>query len=249
VFNNTPFGFSNNSNPFGGFPVSGFNGWCGDNCSPFNCSPVSGWNNSFGGFGGGMNGFNSFNGFGGFGFPGVQGFNGYNNVNSCSPFGFNNWNSMPFGGFGVNNWNGFGVNSPVNHPISGVNSFAGINSGVGFPGMNWNSGWNGSNSPWMNWGACFPGSPVNSFIGGSPISGVSNWFNSPWMGYAYPGFSQNQNVAGKGSFVSPVNGQYVPSSAFPFPCAPYNVPFQSNGCVPSSNGFVPAGPGVNCEAA
>ena len=259
MFSNFPFGFSNNCGPvgcvpFNGSPVSGFNGWCGDVCSPFNCSPISGWNSGFGGF-------NGFNGFGGSCFPG---YNGFSSINNCSPVGFNNWsnwgigannwnnswNCVPFGGFGYNNWNGFGFSNSYNHPIACNVPFSGMHQGVGFPGMNWNGGWNGYNSPWMNWGACFPGSQVNSFVGGSPISGVSNWFNSPWMGYAYPGFTQNSNVVnGKSNFVSPVNGQYVPNSAFPFPCAPFNVPFQSNGYNPGSNGFVPAGPAVNCEAA
>ncbi len=249
MFNCYPFGFANNCGPMGCppfncSPFTGFNNWCGDSCSP-----VSGWN-SFGGFGG-----NSF-----------PGFNSYNN---CTPFGFNNWNwsnwglgannwnnswnnnwnSVPFGGFGYNNWNGFGFSNSYNHPIACNVPFSGMHQGVGFPGMNWNGGWNGYNSPWMNWGACFPGSQVNSFVGGSPISGVSNWFNSPWMGFAYPGFAQSNGFNGKSNFASPVNGQYVHNNAFPFPCAPFNVPFQSNGYNPGNNGFVPAGPGVNCEAA
>jgi hypothetical protein len=119
--------------------------------------------------------------------------------------------------------------------------FNGMQQSMGFPGMNWSGAWTGSNSPWMNWNSYFPGNYNNQYAGGSPTSGVSNWFSSPWMGYAYPGFTQ-QHGASNGKVNAPVNGQYMPNAAFPFPCAPFNVPFPANG-------YVPAGQGVNCEAA
>ncbi len=257
MFNNTPFGFSNNCGPLGCNPFSGFNGynsfngfgggnnWCGPNGSP-----ISGWNNSL--YGGGINGLHGFGGFGGsnnwnsFGgnsYPNSFAGNSYpNGFNSCPPFGYNNWNSFgtPVNGLGYNNWNGQNYGGQNNYPLASNVPFNGMQQGMGFPGMNWNNAWNGFSSPSTNLGSYFPG----NFAGGSPLSGVSNWFSSPWMGYAYPGYTQQHGVVGNGSnpVSSPVNGQYIPNSAFPFPCAPFNVPFQSNG-------YAPAGQGVNCEAA
>ena len=244
MFNsNIPFGYSNNCSPFGGSPF---------NCAPFdsfggyNCSPVSGWNSSFYG------GVNSpsldcgLGSFGGYGLPSSI----YSN--SCSPFGFNhqpgynwfgghNWNS-PVNGY--NNWSHLGFGGQFSHPLSSNIPFSGVHQGAGYPGMISNSAWMGCNSPLMNWGACFPGSSVSPFVGASPISGFSNWSNSPWMGYAYPNYIPQHNVvnSGKNPINGPINGQYIPTGAFPFPCAPFNVPFPTNG-------YVPAGQGVNCEAA
>lgn len=267
--NNIPFGFSNNCGPVGCSPFS---------CSPYDClggfnsTPFSGWNNGvYGGVFGGVSnpvsyyGFNGIGGATGYGFPGY-GFNSFNGgISNCSPVGHNysipgyNWNTpvngfnnvnlggVPFGGLGINNWSQLGLNSQFglgsqfSHPMSTVNPFYGVNQGVGFPGLNSNFGSTGYNTPWMNWGSCFPGSSVNQFGACSPISGVSNWFSSPWMGYAYPGFQQGNTVNnGKSPIGAPVNGQFIPTGAVPY--APFNVPFQTNG-------YVPAGQGVNCEAA
>jgi hypothetical protein len=266
MFNNIPFGNPNNCGPFGCAP---------SNCSPFsgfpgynNYSPVSGWNSgSFGGFGG----YNSPSfdsnqyGFGGLPFSGYNSGPGYNNyspfnANWNTPFGgynnwngagfgghgYNNWNSMPFSGNQYNNWNHLGFGGQVNHPLSSGSHFSGMNQSVGFPGMNWNSAWMGSRAPWMNSGSYYPGNYSNQYSnqhpGSSPISGVSNWFSSPWMGYAYPGFTQQHGASSNGNVNAPVNGQYIPNGAFPFSCAPFSVPFPANS-------YVPAGQGVNCEAA
>ena len=235
MFNNIPFGYSNNYNPYMGFNGSPYNNFGGYNGLPYN-----GWDNyCFGGFG--FPGYNFSNGFGGamsYGQNWNSPFNGFNNWNGAQ--GFNSWNSMPFSGY--NNWNNIGFGGQFNAPLAGNAPYAWMNQGAGFPGMNWNSAWMGSNSPWMNWGSYFPGSVPSQFVGSSPVSGISNWFSSPWMGYAYPNYNQQNNTASNGKVNAPVNGQYIPNGAFPFPCAPFNVPFPANG-------YAGAGQGVNCEAA
>ena len=207
----------------------------------------------------GLNGINALNSFGcvpGYPIPSYNLANGYSN---CSPIGanwsqqvagLNSWNSVPFAGLGHQNWNTLGLNSQFTHPLSCNVPFNGMHQGVGFPGTSLSNASIGYNTPWMNWAGCSPVNAASPFIGASPITGVSNWFNSPWMSPAYAGYNQQHNVVanGKTHLTSPINGQYIPSAAVPFSCSPFSVPFPTTGYAPI-NGYVPAGQGVNCEAA
>lgn len=270
MYNNTfPFGFNSNCGPVGCSPFN-----CTPyNCAPYGCTPFNGYginNNWCGDFGSPVAGWNNIPAYG-FGSNGINnyGFNGFNgSFNTGLPYG--QWNQGLWGqqfGYGLNNWNwnnvpfsgwntsnSFGVHpihtAQFNYPLSGNIPFNGMQQGLGFHGLNSINGSSVYSTPWMNSIGCSPVNGYAPFVGYSPIQGVSNWFSSPWMGYAYNGYTQHQNVVhnGKAPINTPVNGQYIPTGAYPYNCAPFSVPFQSNGFVPG-NGYVPAGQGINCEAA
>lgn len=275
----TPFsgfgGYNNwcgdNCSPINCSPVSGWNAspyaglntpnFIGGYNTPYGIGGVNtpnfvgGINTPYAGFSG-YNGLNSFGGFPGYGVPSSHLVNG---VSNCSPIGVNpalhaaglhGWNSVPYAGLGHQVWNSLGLNSQFASPMSSNAPFNGMHQGLGFTGMNLNSASTGYNTPWMNWAGCSPVNAASPFVGASPISGVSNWFNSPFTSAAYAGYNQQYNAAvnGKSQFASPINAQYIPGSAYPVNCAPFSVPFPSTGYAPI-NGYAPAGQGVNCEAA
>jgi len=175
--------------------------------------------------------------------------------------GLNNWSLPQYGAGAVSNYgvpfagygqNAIGAQSQFASPIQTGLPIGGFPQTAGFPGMNWNSVLNGCSTPWTNWAGSYPVNNVSPFAGVSPISGVSpingvsNWFGSPWMGYAYPQHTQQQGVNGVNGVKThgnvPVNGQYIPTAGYPFPVAPFGAQFPVNSCVP-------AGQTVNCEAA
>ncbi|MCB9838152.1 MAG: hypothetical protein H6813_02335 [Phycisphaeraceae bacterium] len=233
-----PFGSANNCGPLGCtpyncLPYNGISGYNSLNCIGGVCSPVSAWNPGF------SAGFNS---------PFFAGsYNGFGYNWNTPSYGLHNWNlnTVPFANYGINQWNGLGHINHLAHPMFSQVPFSGTQLGQGFPGMNWISGSIGCNTPWTNSYNCFPGNYSNLY-GVSPVAGVSNWFSSPWMGYAYPVTGQQQGVVN--NIKTPVNGQYIPANAYPFNCAPFSAPYGVNSYAPV-NGFVPAGHAVNCEAA